>query len=232
MPLQRERNPMNRTPSRDERDEKLLQQLLQLLAARGIAKKWAASETPRANLESECRLLISDPTYKEEFRSYLASNPIIQDTVETLISNLAMTTNANWRDTPQLVHQAARRGWHISRWLPTFLIIDGPLGRFLKSSDSPLNSLLKREYKKYPTLAQARDIFNHDLFRKVRNGFGHWAFRWEERVDGSHIVMMDWETGKPTVTITLLEAEALHLTAFATISALNEEVFTRINPIK
>lgn len=194
---------MSVSPTRTRDDETLLRQLLNVLAARGIAKKWALSQ-----------------------------NPIIQDTVETLISNMAMTANTNWQSMPEVVRYVARRGWHVSRWLPTFLIIDGPLGRFLKSSASPLNSLLKTEYQKYPTLAQVRDVFTHELFRKVRNGFGHRAFRWEDRrVDGSSVItMLDWETGNPTITISLLEAEALHFVSFTTISELNERLFVRVNP--
>ena len=37
----------------------------------------------------------------------------------------------------------ARRGWHLSRWLPTFLLIDGPLGRLLRDHQSPLAKILK-----------------------------------------------------------------------------------------
>jgi len=75
----------------------------------------------------------------------IKSAPIIQDNFETLLSYLAMSANAKWQDTPTpaVVRSLAQRGWYLGRWLPTFLIIDGQLGRFLKDYKSPLNSTLK-----------------------------------------------------------------------------------------
>jgi hypothetical protein len=214
------------TPQKDE----LLRGLLQLLANRGIARRWADVQEPASTLTLECRAVATDEPSRAEFRSYLRANPIIQQTVETLLSHLAMTANVRWQDIQGLVQPLARRGWHIARWLPTFLIIDGPLGRFLRAADSPLNSLLRKDHAKYPVLAQARDAFNHDLFRQVRNGVGHWSFQWEEVGNGTRLVMMNWESGQPTATITLLEAEALHLVSFSVIEALDREVFSRVNP--
>jgi hypothetical protein len=216
-------------PQKDE----LLRGLLPLLANRGIARTWAALQEPVSSLMLECRTVATDGASREEFRSYLQANPIIQQTVETLLSHLAMTANVRWQDIQGVVQPLARRGWHIARWLPTFLLIDGPLARFLKNDpESPLNSLLKRHYTKYPVLAQARDAFNHDLFREIRNGVGHWSFQWEETGDGPRLVMMKPETGRPTVTITLLEAEAIHLLSFSVIEALDRELFSRVNPRK
>jgi len=220
---------MNKEFSAPEKDD-LLRKLLQLLAKRGIARRWAALPSPASALTLECQTCASDEASRHEFRSYLQANPIIQQTLDTLLSHLAMTANVRWQDVHGIVQPLARRGWHIARWLPTFLIIDGPLGRFLRAADSPLNSLLRRDHAKYPVLAQARDAFNHDLFRQVRNGVGHWSFRWEEVADGSRLVMLNWESGQETATISLLEAEALHLLSFSVIESLDREVFSRANP--
>jgi len=159
-------------PTLQEKD-KLLAKLLPLLANRGMVRVWAQSNAPYSNLADECHAIMSDHGNRETFRAYLQSNPLVHATVETLLSHLAMTASTKWQDTPQLVHALSRRGWHIARWLPTFLIVDGPLGRFLKASDSPLNKLLRTQHASYPCLAQARDAFNHELFRQVRNGVGH-----------------------------------------------------------
>jgi hypothetical protein len=210
--------------------DKLLGDLLRLLAARRIAHGWAALREPATALTLECRSLAADASEAAEFRTYLSKYPVIEETVETLLSHLAMTANVRWQDVSGAARPLARRGWHIARWIPTFLVIDGPLGRFLTSADSPLNSLLRREFAKYPVLAQARDAFNHDLFRRLRNGIGHWSFRWEEASEGSRIVCLDWESSEPTATISLLEAEALHLLSFSVIEALDTEVFRVVNP--
>lgn len=215
---------------RQHEKDRLLQYLLQTLAGRGIARGWAQSSEPFSELLGECRTLVSDPAYQEAFRTYLQANPIIQQTVETLLAHYAMAANVKWQNLPGHVQPLARRGWHIGRWLPTFLIIDGPLGRFLRAPDSPLNSLLRTNYAEYPVLTQARDVFNHDLFRQVRNGVGHWSFLWEENPTGPYLVMVDWGSGKTTITVTLLEAEALHLVAFSVIEALDHEIFSRVNP--
>lgn len=167
---------------------------------------------------------MSDSENRKTFRDYLQSNPLVHATVETLLSHLAMTANTKWQDTPQLVHSLSRRGWHIARWLPTFLIVDGPLGRFLKAVDSPLNKLLKIQHAFYPCLSQARDAFNHDLFRQVRNGVGHWSFIWEAN-NQDRLITLDWETGRRTADISILEAEALHLLAFSVIEAIDDEIF-------
>src|SRR5262245_31673160 len=190
---------MRREMGQNEKD-KLLQELLQTLASRGIGTRGSKSPKPFSDLLYECHTLISNSAYREAFRTYLQTNPIIQQTVETLLAHYAMAANVKWQDVPNLVQPLARRGWHIGRWLPTFLIIDGPLGRFLRAPDSPLNSLLKKEYAKYPILTQARDIFNHNLFRQVRNGVGHWSFLWEEKPNGPCLVMVNWESAEPTVT--------------------------------
>jgi hypothetical protein len=116
-------------------------------------------------------------------------------------------------------------GTRIGRWLPTFLVIDGPLGRFLRSADSPLNELLRRAHSTYPTLAQARDTFSHDLFRQVRNGVGHWAFAWEQGDDGERLVCFHPESGKRTAEVSLLEAEGLHVASFAVIECLDRRIF-------
>jgi hypothetical protein len=141
---------MSETEDKDE----LLAKLLPLLANRGMVRVWAQSNAPysNSNLADECRAIMSDHGNRETFRAYLQSNPLVHATVETLLSHLAMTANTKWQDTPQLVHALSRRGWHIARWLPTFLIVDGPLGRFLKAADSPLNKLLRTQHASYPCL--------------------------------------------------------------------------------
>ena len=220
---------MNSNFSQQSKDD-LLRSLLPLLANRGMARKWATSAEPYSDLARECLTLANYTLTREAFRSYLQANPIIQTTVGMLLSHMAMAASVRWQDTPLQVQPLAKRGWHINRWLPTFLVIDGPLGRFLKAPDSPLNALLRKEHTSYPTLAQARDAFNHEIFRLVRNGVGHWSFEWLEDGNTPHISMIDWESGQSTVTVTLLEAEALHIVSFAVIEALDMGIFSRVNP--
>lgn len=208
----------------------LLRELLPVLAARRLVTGWAASATPYADLERDCRSACADAQDLQALASYLRANSVIQATVKTLLASFAMTANTKWQDVPVLQQPLARPGWHVARWLPTFLIIDGPLGRVLRDADSPLNAILRRRPQSYPALEQGRDLFNDDFFRIVRNGFGHWSFVWRDAGDDPRIDIIDWKTGATTATLTLLDAEALHVASFSIIEALDRGVFARANP--
>ena len=168
---------------------------------------------------------MADQEWRQTIRAYLLSCPIIQDSVETVLAQLAMAAATRWQSVAEVLRPLARRGWHIGRWLPTFLLVDGPLARFLRDSNSPLNLVLRKEPRRFRLLEQARDAFNNELFRLVRNGFGHWSFVWLEESGGSCIRILHWETGHETAKLTLLEAEALHIFTFSVIEVLDEEFF-------
>ncbi len=85
---------------------------------------------------------------------------------------------------------------------------------------------LRRNHADYPTLAQARDLFNHDLFRRVRNGVGHWSFVFEGvGLDDTQLVCFAWKTGARTAEVSVLEAETLFLASFSIIECLDRHVF-------
>lgn len=221
---------MNAELSQSEKNS-LLKQMLQHLAARGVVNKWALSQQPQSDIETECQELMGNQDFVNDITAYLDANPIIQQTVETLLAHMAMAAGTRWQNVAPVLQPLARRGWYLGRWLPTFLIVDGPLGRVIRNSDSPLNKILRQEYSRYPILTQVRDILNTDLFRWVRNGVGHWSFLWNDDDPANpSIVMVDWQTGKPLTTISLLEGEALHLVVFSVVDTFDHEIFSRINP--
>lgn len=203
----------------------LLRELLPVLAARRLVTGWAASATPFSDLERDCRSVCADAEDRQALASYLQRNPVIQESVATLLASFAITANAKWEDVPAIQRPLARAGSRLARWLPTFLIIDGPLGRVLRDADSPLNQILRRRPRTFPVLEQGRDLFNSKFFKDVRNGFGHWSFVWRDAGHGPQIEIVDWNTGAIKTTLTLLEAEALHVTSFSVIEALDRTVF-------
>ncbi|MEO8298578.1 MAG: hypothetical protein ABI574_12295 [Burkholderiales bacterium] len=202
--------------------------LFGLLAERGIAKPWAASSSPREELSLECRQLMSDESFRDELSRYLAANPVIGQSIETVLAQLAFSAGVKSRPSNPLLEQLAHRGQHLSRWLPTFLLIDGPLGRLLRQKPSPLAIRLGSAHAQNPLFASARDAFNNDLFRKVRNGFAHWSFTWRAVGTSAQIAVFHFESGRQEAEISLLEAEALHYLSASVIRALDQEILRKL----
>lgn len=156
------------------------QVLFPLLAKRGMARTWACDADPIAGVGAECRALARDMTFMSSFRTFLDANPIIEASCASMLAQLALAAGVRWRDTAPILQPLSRRGWHIGRWLPTFLLISGPLGHLLRGGASPLNQRLRGKNAGLPLLSEARDVFDNDEFRLLRNGFGHWSFEWND----------------------------------------------------
>lgn len=199
--------------------------LLDALRSRGIALPWSERTFPRVALTAECELLGSDPQFITSLSSYLKDNPVIAQSLETVLAQLAFSAGIHWQQASDELRILARRGWHISRWFPTFLLIDGPLGRLLRHKDSPLSARLRSSA--FPLLAGTRDLFNNDTFRRVRNGFAHWSFTWQDQGSSAIIKIIDWQTGKEDTQLTLLEAEALHFVSATSIHAIDQSLLRR-----
>jgi len=150
----------------------------------------------------------------------LQANPVIQETVATLLVSFAITANARWEDVPAIQRPLARAGSRLARWLPTFLIIDGPLGRVVRDADSPLNAVLRNRHESYPVLARGTRSLQRRLLSARAQWVRHWSFVWRDTEHGPQIEIVDWKTGKTPTTLTLLEAEALHVASFSAIEAL------------
>lgn len=202
--------------------------LLPHLANCGFASAWVDDTAPVSKLVSECSELVKNVEWNRTLGAYLRSRPIIRLSVETLLAQMAFSDGSRWQDTAPVLHPLSRRGWHISRWLPTFLLVEGPLARFVRDRKSPLHTVLRAEPRRFPFLESARDTFNHDRFRRIRNGFGHWSFVWKDDDTGSSIVVFHWETGEEIARLTLLDAEALHIFTFSVIDVFSHEIFERV----
>jgi hypothetical protein len=199
----------------------ILRHAFEQLKARGVGSPWAASHNPWTEIEVECRVLIDNLDFTQVLDSYLRAHTGLRRSVTMLFTFIAMAANARWQDLPEESRGIAARGWFLGRWVPTFLIIDGPIGRFVCGEESPLKPWFGQHY---PMLTSARDFLNDRLFRVVRNGFAHWAFDWEVVGSESYIVAYDWERDLPTAKMHQAECDAYHIVAFALVEVL-ESVF-------
>ena len=196
-----------------------LREVLAKLRARGISSRWTTSTQPFTGLWNECTGLMQDADFRRELDDYLRVRTTIPRAVEMLFTTIAMAARADWKGVPDPFRGVAARGWFIGRWLPTFLIIDGPLGRLLDGDDSPLKS---RYGPGLPLLTAARDFVMDRTFRLVRNSLAHWSFHWEVVGSESYLVAYDWERDLPQAKLHQSEADAYHIAAFSVVEVLHD----------
>jgi hypothetical protein len=208
----------DRSYSAVEKDA-VLRRALTRLTHRFPASTWLGSDAPWSALRAECAILASEPSFRTEFGAYLSSRTIVRRAIQAVFTHMAMAARARWDSVAEEHRGIAARGWFLGRWLPTFLVIDGPVGRMFMHESSPL---ARRLGPSYPILAAARDLMADKTFRSLRNGFAHWGFDWEVVGKDSYVVAYDWERDLPTAKLHLEEADAFHICAFALIEVVDE----------
>jgi hypothetical protein len=201
--------------------DRLLRDGFSCLKPRGITPAWANSPQPYTELRDECNGLMRELPFRAELSEYLRVRSILPRSLTMFFTYIAMSARADWRSVPQEVRPIAARGWFLGRWLPTFLIIDGPIGRFVCGQESPLRTRLDTAGK-YPLLTSARDFLGDRLFKLLRNGFAHWGFEWEVVGSESYVIAYDWERDLPIAKLHQKEADAFHIIAFALVEILHD----------
>jgi hypothetical protein len=189
-----------------------------MLEARGIVSTWGKHPSPYTALQAECLALSTEESFIIDLRAYLRTHSIVTRALEMFFTCIAMAARAQWDNVPEHIRPITARGWFIGRWLPTFLIIDGPIGKFICSESSPLYS---RCGPNRPILSSAKDFLNERHFKLLRNGFAHWGFDWEVVGNESYVIAYDWERDLPTAKLHQTEADAFHIIAFALIEVLH-----------
>jgi hypothetical protein len=216
--------------------QSLLRAMLPVLAKRRIAEHWATSSTPEDDLACECRAIANDSESLGLFTSYLRDRQIIQRSIYSFLAHIgvAMLPRKEIVFPSEIAKKMSPdfsfEGYCLSWWLPTFLVLDGPLGQILRDSQSPLNLILRTHASTYPILADVRKAFNKPLFRELRNGVAHWAFVFEPDIDGIHRLVCFDLSGKKTVEVSIFEADALARLSLCTIKCLDQYVFYPANP--
>jgi len=189
------------------------------LASRVRSSAWTTSDTPYTDLTDTLRTLSNDPAVAADVAAYLAANPAVENAVEMLFTAISMSARAQWDAAPTAIRGVVARGWFLGRWLPTFLVLDGPILRFLNGP------AFRRHDGSAPLLRSVRAFFDTRDFMLLRHCLAHWSFSWVVDNDDSAVVGFGKSASGP-VRATRLEADAFHIVTFALVEAL-DEVFIR-----
>jgi hypothetical protein len=185
------------------------------LTGRLTSSAWSSSDQPRRFLAAGFHALAEQPSVREDVDEYLAANPSVASAIQMLFTSIAMSARADWRSAPPEYRGIAARGWFLGRWIPTFLVLDGPILRFLNSA------AFRRQNDSAGFLRSVRAFFHAKDFMSLRHAFAHWSFSWNVTAGGSEIVAASREPGVE-IRISRREADALHILTFAVVEAIHD----------
>lgn len=127
---------MSKSYSALEKDA-ILRDAFDKLKARGVASAWSSQRQPFTALRDQCRQLMEDAGFRKALQAYVRAHTTLPRAVQMLFTCISMAPRARWQAVPDDIKPVVARGWFLGRWLPTFLISDGPIGRLLGADDSP-----------------------------------------------------------------------------------------------
>jgi hypothetical protein len=190
-----------------------LQDAFAALKSRVPPSPWSHSIEPRTYLNAGFRSLQAQQAVAEDIATYLKTNPSVMSAADMLFTSLAMSARADWRAVPEPHRGVAARGWFLGRWVPTFLVLDGPILRFLRSS------AFKRQKGQSEFLRAIRSFFNGQDFMALRHAFAHWSFSWTVNGADSEIVATTRDSSE--IRVSRREIDAFHILTFAVVEAIN-----------
>jgi hypothetical protein len=195
-----------------------------VLRDRISASVWTSSLHPFVDLTNEFRRLEGQASVREDVSAYLRANSSVCNAVEMLFTSIAMSARADWRAAPESMRSVVARGWFLGRWVPTFLVLDGPILRFLTSQ------AFRRQQGPAEMLRAVRAFFSNHDFMLLRHAFAHWSFSWSTDGVDSEIVAMG-RSPSEEVRVSRSEADAFHIITFAVVEAIHD-VFLESGPTR
>lgn len=140
-----------------------------------LATNWTNSALPSASLSIEFTELMRPDTRRAAISTYIRECPSISSSVALVYFQLAMAAGVHWNQASTVLQPFAKKGWHLGRWSPTFLVVDGPVGRFFRHGNSPVSNALKVGSTSFPLLSEARNAFadKSGPLWQIRHGFAH-----------------------------------------------------------
>lgn len=198
-------------PDRDEH----LRRAFAALSSRIEPSTWTSSNQPYTDMVATFNNLYSQNDVRTDVSAYLESNPSVGTAIEMLFTSVAMSARADWRAAPASMRGVAARGWFLGRWIPTFLVLDGPILDFLKGQ------AFRRQAGSPAFFRAVRAFFSTRDFMLLRHGFAHWSFSW--RTDGTDSEIVTRGNGpRKEVRVSRAEADAFHIITFALVEAVHE----------
>jgi hypothetical protein len=200
-------------PSEPDRDAHL-RGAFKVLGDRVSASVWTTSLNPYTDLTEDFRRLESQAAVREDVSAYLLTHSSVRSAVDMLFTSISMSARADWRIAPESMRGVMARGWFLGRWVPTFLVLDGPILRFLTSQ------VFRRQQGSAELLRAVRAFFSNRDFMLLRHAFAHWSFSWSSDGVDSEIVSLGGSTSEE-VRISRSEADAFHIITFALVEAIH-----------
>ena len=78
---------------------------------------------------------MEDAGFRTSLAAYLRAHTTLPRAIKMLFTSISMAARAKWHEAPEHIKGVVARGWFLGRWIPTFLIIDGPIGRTAEIRD-------------------------------------------------------------------------------------------------
>jgi hypothetical protein len=174
---------------------------------------WTVSATPYQDLDRSFAAAAADPNVSEDFAVALRSMPFLVGAVGTFFAAVAMAASAEWWRLPDAHRGSAARGWFIGRWLPTALVVDGPIVRFIRSQ-----AFRRLGTGSLEQVRAVRRFLSEGTVVAFRHGLAHWSFAWETRGDDNYVICHN-AAGK-CLTLHQEQADAIHIVTFAIVDVL------------
>jgi len=185
------------------------------LGSRVPASSWSSSSKPQSELVAGFKALEAQPSVRHDAAVYLGEHPAVANAVQMLFTSLAMSARADWRSVPREFRGVAARGWFLGRWIPTFLVLDGPILRFLNGP------AFRRQEGSTEFLRAVRSFFQTKDFMALRHAIAHWSFSWATDGVDSEIVAIS-KASSEEIRVSRKEADAFHILTFAVAEAIHD----------
>ncbi len=192
-----------------------LRDAFEALSSRVSRSVWSSSSKPQADLVAGFKALEAQLPVQQDVSAYLAEHPSVASAVQMLFTSLAMSARADWRSVPREFRGVAARGWFLGRWVPTFLVLDGPILRFLNGP------AFRRQMDSTEFLRSVRSFFHAKDFMALRHAFAHWSFSWVTDGMDSEIVAVS-RSSSQEIRVSRKEADAFHILTFAVVEAIHD----------